>query len=96
MPKAVSANEAKPHFGELLDYVGEHADGVIVERRGPPPAVLMPIASYEAIQTWREHQRRDEALACMKDLREQVTYHWMKPKPKPSPSASAKKRLSGW
>lgn len=68
MPKAISANEAKTHFSELLDYVGEHADGVIVERRGQPTAVLMSIASYEEVLSWREQQRRDQALVRLNGI----------------------------
>ena len=73
MPRAVSADEAKTHLGELLDYVGEHDDGVIVERRGEPAAVLLSIASYEEVQAWREQQRRDAAVARLKAIQERTS-----------------------
>ena len=72
MPKAVSATEAKNRFGSLLGWVAEQGDEVIVERQGRPQAVIMSIGEYEKIQELRERQRRDEALATMRRLRQQI------------------------
>ncbi len=57
MEKTVSAEQARRHLGELLDAVEDCRERVVIERRGEPVAVLVPVAVYEQ---WR--QSRDAAF----------------------------------
>jgi len=46
--KTMSANEAKKHFGELLDIA--RREPVSVEKHGRPVAVMMSAEDYDEIQ----------------------------------------------
>jgi len=50
MPEAVSATEARIHFGELLRRVVDGGEAVVVERSGRPAAVVMSLAEYERLR----------------------------------------------
>ncbi|MBI3942896.1 MAG: type II toxin-antitoxin system Phd/YefM family antitoxin [Chloroflexi bacterium] len=73
MSKTISATEAKNKLGSLISWVLEHEDEVIVESRGEPKVVIVPFAEYEAFKQVKEQARRQEALARLEALREQVS-----------------------
>lgn len=72
MPKTVSASEAKTQFGSIMNWSVECRDDVIVESRGRPKVVIIPFEEYERLRTLREAARRQEALARLERLREEV------------------------
>jgi prevent-host-death family protein len=72
MPKTVSASEAKTQFGSIMNWSVERQDDVIVESRGRPKVVIIPFEEYERLRTLREAARRQEALARLERLREEV------------------------
>lgn len=72
MPKTVSASEAKIRFGSIVDWALESNDDVIVESYGKPKVVIMPFVEYQKVLVLREQARRQEALAELERLREQV------------------------
>ncbi|HEY7036852.1 MAG TPA: type II toxin-antitoxin system Phd/YefM family antitoxin [Thermomicrobiales bacterium] len=51
MAKAVSATEARVHFGELLRGVTERGETYLVERSGTPLAVVIAVEEYERLRT---------------------------------------------
>ncbi len=50
MEKAISATEARIHFGELMRHVVDHDEPIIVERGGKPEVVVMSIAEYKRLR----------------------------------------------
>ncbi len=72
MTRTVTTTEAKAKLSALLGWVREHRDAVIVENRGEPSAVILPYAQFEELQRLREQQRRQEAIATLRRLRDQV------------------------
>ena len=72
MSKRVSASEAKTKFGSIVNWTLESNDDVIVESYGKPKVVIMTFESYQKILDLREQVRRQEALATLEALREQV------------------------
>ncbi len=50
MERAMSATEARIHFGELMRRVVEHDEPVIVERSGKPEVVVISIAEYKRLR----------------------------------------------
>lgn len=56
--KTMSANEAKKHFGELLDTA--RREPVSVEKHGRPVAVVMSAEDYEDIQQAKMERLRAE------------------------------------
>jgi prevent-host-death family protein len=73
MPKAVSASEAKNTFGSVVGWVLANQDAVIVESHGEPTVVILPFTEYERVQVLKERQRREEALATLRRLRDEVS-----------------------
>jgi prevent-host-death family protein len=72
MAKTVSATEAKTRFGTLMEWAVEASDEVIVESRGEPKVVIMAFAAYEQLRSLREQARREQALARLEQLRDQL------------------------
>ena len=50
MERVMSATEARIHFGELLRYVAEHNEAVMVERDGKPQAIVLSVREYERLR----------------------------------------------
>lgn len=73
MPRAVSTAEAKNKLTALIAWVREHDDAVVVENRGKPSAVLVSYTEYEAMRGLKERQRRQDALAQLRRLRDRVS-----------------------
>ena len=72
MTRTVTTTEAKAKLSELLGWVREHRDRVIVENRGEPSAVILSYHEFEELQQLREQQRRQEAIATLRRLRDEV------------------------
>lgn len=70
--KTVSATEAKNRLGALIGDVAGGEGDVIIENHGRPRAVLISYDTYQELLDAREKQRRQEALAALRALREQV------------------------
>jgi antitoxin YefM len=73
MSKTVSAIDAERRFGELVEYVTEHGDEVIVERHGKPAVVIISAAEFEEVEELRDRLRRLEALERLRRLQEEVS-----------------------
>jgi prevent-host-death family protein len=68
MTRTVTATEAKNRLGALLRVVSEEGEEVIVENRGEPVAVFLPMAGYDEWRELREEARRRaiwERLRCV-------------------------------
>lgn len=72
MPKTMSSNDAKQHWGSVLSYVTDQADEIIVESHGKPKVVVLSISAYEELQAMREQRRRAEALERLHRLDERI------------------------
>ena len=72
MPRAVSTSEAKNQLSAMIGWAESNNDEVIVEHHGQPRAVIMSIAEYQRVQTLRDRQRREQALAEVRALRARV------------------------
>jgi prevent-host-death family protein len=68
MPKTISVSEAKNRLSEMLDWASENPEGVVVESRGKPKAVILPYAEYENYLSLRENEQRRAALRRMDEL----------------------------
>jgi prevent-host-death family protein len=54
MEKTIGSATARRKFGQLLEEVYYKGDKIVVERRGRPMAVLVPLELYENWQQQRE------------------------------------------
>jgi prevent-host-death family protein len=72
MPKTVSSSEAQNNFGAMLQWAEENQDEIVVERRGKPAAVLISYGEYTEIQRLRLAERKRQALASIRQVRERV------------------------
>ena len=72
MVRTVTTTEAKAKLSELLGWVREHRDAIIVENRGEPSAVILSYGEFETFQQLKEQQRRQEAVTTLRRLRDQV------------------------
>lgn len=72
MPRTISATEAKHKLGEVMGWVRDTHDEVIIESRGEPKVVIMSYQEYEKLKEVKEQQRRVEIVARLEQLREQV------------------------
>ena len=73
MPKTVSATEAKIHLGAMIEWAVTHRDGVIIESRGRPRAVLLDFGEYQSLQEAKEVTRRQDAWKRLEALAERVS-----------------------
>jgi prevent-host-death family protein len=73
MVRTISATEAKNRLGEVMGWVRENQDEIIIESRGQPAAVIMSYEEYEKIRNLKEQQRREEIFNRLEQLREQVS-----------------------
>lgn len=72
--RAVSLAEASAagRLGELIEEVAASGDGVIVEAEGEPAAMIVPLADYEEFLAYRKAKRREEAVARLRALRQEM------------------------
>ena len=68
MEKAISATEARIHFGALMRRVVERGEPVVVERSGKPEVVIISLATYERLQA----NKSNDWLKRAKEVREQI------------------------
>jgi prevent-host-death family protein len=68
MPKTISVSEAKNRLSEMLDWADENREGVVVESRGKPKAVILPYAEYEHYLSLRKREQRRLALQRLDKL----------------------------
>jgi prevent-host-death family protein len=70
--KTVSATEAKNRLGTFLGEVSRGENDVIIESHGKPTAVLLSYEAYRQLRELQDRQRRQEAMAAIWRLREEV------------------------
>ena len=68
MPRTISVSEAKNKLSAMLNWAIKNQDGVIVESRGRPKAVILPYAQYESYLVLRENEQRRTALLRLEEL----------------------------
>lgn len=54
MERTMTATNARVHFGQVLRWVSETRQPIIVERAGRPQVVIMSVQEYERLK--QEHQ----------------------------------------
>jgi len=67
----ISSTQAKARFSEFIDRSISGED-IVIHRRGRPVAVLLSYEVYQDLQTLREAARRQEALAQLRALAQEV------------------------
>ncbi len=74
MEKTIGSATARRTFGQLLEEVYYRGDRIVVERRGRPMAVLVPVELYEKWQKQREQffALIEEARERNKDVEPQI------------------------
>lgn len=72
MPKTTSVSEAKNKLSAMMQWAIEHGDGVVIESRGQPTAVIVAFGEYEELMALREKERRREALQELEALAARV------------------------
>lgn len=72
MPKTTSVSEAKNKLSAMMQWAVEHGDGVVIESRGQPMAVIVSFGEYEELMALRERERRRQALAQLEELTSRV------------------------
>ena len=70
MARKMSATEARIRFGELMRYVVEKEEPVIVEHSGKPRVVVMSVDRYERLLAAQEDKKDWQDL--VRRAREQV------------------------
>ena len=56
MERAMSATEARVHFGEVLRNVVEEETPIVVERGGKPQVVVLSMAAYPRLKSGQKPQ----------------------------------------
>jgi prevent-host-death family protein len=72
MSRTISVSEAKNKFSAMLDWAIQNKEGVVVESRGQPKAVILSYMEYEAYLSLREKEQRRTALQRMEVLAARV------------------------
>jgi len=70
MKRAVSATEARIHFGELMRRVVESQEPIIVERGGKPHVVVLSVKQYEDLLAGQQEQ--EDWRELVQQAREQI------------------------
>lgn len=65
--RTVSSNEAKQHWGSMMDAASS-GETVIVQSHGKPKTVMISFEEYQEVEKLREKQRRAEALEGLRRL----------------------------
>jgi prevent-host-death family protein len=55
-----------------MNWVTENQDQVIVESRGKPQVAIIPFSDYQRLEAFKEQKRREEALARLQQIAEEV------------------------
>lgn len=72
MPRHVSTTEAKTQRSALMRAVEDDGDEIIVEDHGRPRVAFVSMQRYEELLAWRDHQRRQQALADLRALQKRI------------------------
>jgi prevent-host-death family protein len=72
MQRTVSSSEAQNNFGAMMQWAEENREGVVVERRGKPTAVLISYEEYQAILELKDAERKRKAFESLEKLRREV------------------------
>ena len=56
----------------MMRAVEENGDEIVVQDHGRPRVAIISMSDYEGLQVWRDQQRRQQALAELRALRERV------------------------
>jgi prevent-host-death family protein len=72
MPRNVSTTEAKTKLSALIRDVEQGGDPVVVADHGRPRVAIISMSDYEGLEVWRDQQRRQQALADLRALRQRV------------------------
>ena len=80
MPVAITATEARSHFGEVIRRVHKGGETLVVERSGLPVVVILPVQKYRVMRGrekrlvhFRRFSRRlGQAAAAQKLTEEQL------------------------
>lgn len=72
MTRTVSTTEAKAKLSSIIEWAVKNRDSVIVESRGKPRVVIIPVEEYEQLEVLKEEKRREEALARLQRIAEEV------------------------
>ena len=70
MERVVSATEARIRFGELMRWVVESQQPVIVERGGKPHVVVLSVEKYESLLSGK--QEPEDWRELVRQAREQI------------------------
>ena len=73
MSKTVSVTEAKKQLSTFVKWSKENSDYVVIEVRGRPQVALVPYENLLLIQKAMEDERRQEAIARLIALAEEVS-----------------------
>ena len=73
MARTISATQAKSHFGAIVESIKSGEGDVIIENRGEPQIVMLPVSEYEELAGLRDEKRRSDALARLNALREEIS-----------------------
>lgn len=72
MNKIASVSETRQQLSVFLNWIKESQEDVVIQNRGTAEAVLIPIADYELLQEARERQRRQQAVAELRQIAREV------------------------
>ena len=72
MTKTVSVSETRQKLSSFLNWVKNSQNDVVIQNRGQAEAVIIPFADYELLQEARERRRRQEAVAELREIAEEV------------------------
>ena len=70
MERTMSATDARIRFGEVMRWVVEKQKPIIVERRGKPHVVVLPVKEYERLRAGQ--RERDDWRALVQRARAQI------------------------
>ena len=72
MTRTISVSEAKNTLSAVLEWAVENDDGIVIQSRGEPKAVIVPYANYAGYLALEEQARRQAALRELKQLAEEI------------------------
>jgi prevent-host-death family protein len=72
MEKRISATEARIHLGEVMRYVVERREPVIVERTGRPEAVIISFEEYQRLRGKDADNWLEELDAVRDQIRQEL------------------------
>lgn len=70
--KTMSSNEAKQHWGSVMNGVSRPDDAVIVESHGKPKVAVISYDRFEKLQELEEQARRAWAMEQLRQLEERI------------------------